>query len=79
MREFVHHENIVGHPPLSDFSIEIGIDVFFCDGLAFKCDDKQQRPFIPLGVLHTNNAGFCDFWVADRSILQIDGGDPFTA
>src|SRR5260221_4287746 len=79
MRQLVDEQHVVGHPPLGDLALvelqQLALR-HLAAGLLHRDDD---RPLVPLRMLHADHRRLGDRRVRDRDVLQVDRADPLAA
>src|SRR5215813_9549262 len=72
MRNFGHKYHVVGQPPVRHLSPHVSQDLLLRDRLSFLGYCDQERALAPFRMLHADNSGLANLWVASRKVLKLD-------
>src|SRR5262245_46457182 len=79
MWNFIDENDVVGHPPVGNLAAHEFQDFIPGGRLILPENDDEQRPLVPLRMLHADHRCFRHFGMADGEVLEVDRGNPLAA
>src|SRR5688572_29120630 len=79
VRQLAHEHDVVRHPPLGDLALVELEQLVPGDLLPGLFHGHDDRPLVPLRMLHADHGRFGDRRMGDGDVLEVDGADPFPA
>src|SRR5437764_1430284 len=79
MRQLLHEDHVVRHPPLGDLAFVELEQIFPRDVLSGLLHRDHDRPLVPLRMLHADHRGLGDRRMRHRDVLEVDRADPLAA